>query len=171
MHKYLANETGDSATGEQSRLKLGSNEQLLASYPTMLPWQALLWVAVLFGSSGSLLGLVIVIALIAPGGEGLRLYDRVLRLVLEVNGLLFGRHSVHLTSQRLALELPGQAVHSIALGSITGTETRTFRLGGNLFVHAGGATARRLGLWVVRCGAVAEQIRAVCQQRGRVRHE
>jgi hypothetical protein len=146
-----------------SELRLRDGEQLLAEYPTMLSWHAMLWILLLFGSSGSGLGIAMMIGWLAPGGEGLNLYDRVLRLVLKVNEAIFGRHSACLTSQRLVVLNAGQPAESYPLGNIAGTETRTFRLSGNLFVHLRGATKRRLGLWVVRCGEVAEQLHAVCQ--------
>jgi hypothetical protein len=146
-------------------LRLREGEQLLAEYPTMLHWHALLWFLLLFGSSGSGLGIAIMIAWLAPGGEGLSLYDRVLRLVLKINRAIFGRHSACLTSQRLVVLDAGQPAVSYPLGNIAGTETHTFRLHGNLFVHLRGATKRRIGLWVVRCGEVAEELHAVCRGR------
>lgn len=146
-------------------LRLHEGEQLVATYATMLPMHALLWFLLLFGSSGTGLGIAMAISWLVPGGDGLRLYDRVLRLVLQVNAALFGPHVAYLTSQRLVIEVPGREEESIALGNFTGTETHVFRLGGNLFVHLGGPVKRRLGLWVVCRNEVAEQIRATCQQR------
>jgi len=163
MNKYLEHQFASEEQGATARLRLGGNEQLLASYPTMLAWQALLWIALLFGSSGSLLGLAIVIALVAPGGEGLSLYDRVLRLVLSINSVLFGPYLVHLTDKRLVIDLPGQAPAALSLRNIAGTETRSFRPGGNLLVHLSGATKRRASLWVVQPREVAAQIRHACQ--------
>ena len=156
---------GAQASELASGLRLRDGERLVAAYTTMLPMHAMLWFLLLFGSSGSGLGIALVISWLVPGGEGLRLYDRVLRLVLNVNEALFGRHAVYLTSQRLVFDVPGREPENYALGNLTGTETRVFRLSGNLFVHMGGPIKRRLGLWVVRRDQVAEQIRATCQQR------
>jgi len=155
--------SGEHATALAGGLRLRSGEQLLGTYATMLRLHALIWFLLLFGSSGTGLGIAIAFAWLTPGGEGLGLYDRVLHLVLRVNEALFGRHSVHLTSQRLVLEVPGHEPESFALGNFSGTETRSFRLGGNLFVHLSGAVKRRLGLWVVQPQQVAAQIHRACQ--------
>lgn len=156
----FANEEGRA----DPRLKLGANEQLLDIVRTMQPWQAVLWAALLFSSGGSLLVVAIAIAYLVPGGEGLGLYDRVLRLVLRVNTAVFGPHLAHLTTERLVIEMPGQPLTVLSLRHLSGTETRSFRLGGNLFVHLGGPGGRRAGLWVVQPRELAARIHRACRE-------
>jgi len=163
-----ANYTITSATdaadvAEQIKLKEG--EQLLLSRTTMTRWQALLWIVLLLGSSGTGLAVALVAAYFVPGGEQLGWYDRVLRLVLEVNVLLFGRRQVHLTNRRLIIDQPDRIEQSISLGDVRATDTRLFCLGGNLLVHIQAGERKRLGIWAIEREAAAGKIREACQQR------
>jgi len=166
------NTFGVKATGLRDdmavKVPLREGEDHLGSMATLKPWQALLWLGVIFGSSGGLLGFVIVIALLTPEGAGLGLYDRVVRLVLEINAAIFGTHAVHLTNRRMIVDYAGEASRSIPLEQITATQTSLWRWQGNLVVHSNQPGSARICLWVVQRELVAGAIQEACR-RGRLR--
>jgi hypothetical protein len=146
------------------RVPLSEGEDHLGSSATLKPWHALLWLAVIFGSGSGLLGFVIVIALLTPEGAGMSLYDRVVRLVLEINGAIFGTHAVHLTNRRLIVDFAGETSRSIPLERITATQTSLWGWRGNLVVHSNQPGSARINLWVVQRDALALSIQEVCRR-------
>lgn len=162
------NALGAQATGLRDdmvvRVPLIEGEDHLGSSATLKPWHALLWLAVVFGSGSGLLVFVIVMALLTPEGAGLSLYDRVVRLVLEINGAIFGTHAVHLTTKRLIVDFAGEASRSIPLERITATQTSLWGWRGNLTVHSNDPQSPRVNLWVVQRDALALSIQQACQR-------
>ena len=148
------------------KVPLAAGEDHLGSSATLKPWQALLWLAAIFGSGSGLLAYLIIFALLTPEGAGMGLYDRVVRLVLEINAAIFGPHAVHLTSKRLIVDLPGEASRSVPLEKITTTRTSLWRWQGNLTVYSNEPGSARVPLWVVQREQVAAAIQQACQ-RGR----
>jgi len=105
---------------------------------------------------------VIVMALLTPEGAGMSLYDRVVRLVLEINNAIFGTHAVHLTNRRLIVDYAGEASRSIPLERITATRTSLWCWRGNLTVHSNEPGSVRISLWVVQRDALARSVQQAC---------
>ena len=145
------------------RVPLAEGEDHLGSGATLKPWHAMLWLGVIFGSGSGLLGFVIVMALLTPEGAGMSLYDRVVRLVLEINGAVFGTHAVHLTSRRLIVDFAGETSRSIPLERVTATQTSPWNWRGNLTVHSNQPGSARVNLWVVQRDSLALSIQQACQ--------
>lgn len=146
------------------RVPLAEGEDHLGSSATLKPWQALLWLAVIFGTGSGLLGYLIIFSLLTPEGAGMSLYDRVVRLVLEINGAIFGPHAMHLTSKRLIVDCAGEASRAVPLEQVTATQTCWLGWRGNLVVHTSDPRNRRVYLWVVQRELVAGGIQQACQQ-------
>jgi hypothetical protein len=140
-----------------------ADEEHIGSYQVLPGKRSLLWLAVIFGAAQGLVPALVAASWFTPANEGVGLYGRVIKLVASVDAFLFGESTLHVTTQRLALETRGRLSWELPLGVIQGVGLRTFGLHGNLAIHAGGGKRRRLSMWAADPQPIAAAIQAACQ--------